>query len=484
MLIDILSFIRQLLLPTWRQPRYEGATYVLYSPMQYILDQITIWKREVLFRTGLTGQKMLLEYYLQDVVDGRIFIVDEDGVRVDFSVIIPSNLSLEKINKTKQIVATYKLPSKRYEVRTVGVSTVGTTYTFGITAVEKIPNDSNGAWRIVLGESERGIRTFVVKWYKGSTLISSYQIDNLNTLNVNYLYFNPKNEEPWHLASNGAGTYNVRVELTLSDSNYFDVKPVIFTAAELGLVAPPPPPPIDPSDPPPPPLPPTGFSYITGWTEPVDPNKDVDITVDAQNIVARFKLLEGDGNYTANVKYQGNTLTTINTTYQGSTTLSFASNLQGVDVIGKVLQFEFVKQGGGTQVVNYYVPKLVYFAYTPGNEEADNLLKIRYRKYFNSARYVLADWGDNQGMGVHYHLNGAVATVGGVKNSTVLPSTPVPATRRLTVMKVLIDSQIGNINTQGWMMFAGNIQVGQTPWNCKVSQLEFWIKTAENQTVQ
>lgn len=125
MLIHIESFIRQLLLPTYRQPRYIGLARVLFEPIQHILNKHTDFEREATFRAGLTGQKLLLEYYLQTSVEGNIYLRDEDGVKLDFSVIVPSNLSAELRRQVWNIVQAYKLAGKRFELRDAFTTTGG-----------------------------------------------------------------------------------------------------------------------------------------------------------------------------------------------------------------------------------------------------------------------------------------------------------------------------------------------------------------------
>lgn len=119
MLIHIESYIRQLLLPTFRQPRYIGLVRVLFEPLKYVLNKHNDFEREAIFRAGLTGQKLLLEYYLRTTVEGSIYLEDRDGVKLDFVVIIPQNLSAVDRKKVFDIVSAYKLASKRFALQDV-----------------------------------------------------------------------------------------------------------------------------------------------------------------------------------------------------------------------------------------------------------------------------------------------------------------------------------------------------------------------------
>lgn len=119
MLIHIESYIRQLLLPTFRQPRYIGLARVLFESIQFVLNKHNDFEREAIFRAGLTGQKLLLEYYLQTTVEGSIYLEDRDGVRLDFVVIVPQGLSAANRKKVYDIVSAYKLASKRFELQNV-----------------------------------------------------------------------------------------------------------------------------------------------------------------------------------------------------------------------------------------------------------------------------------------------------------------------------------------------------------------------------
>ena len=119
MLIHIESYIRQLLLPTFRQPRYIGLARVLFESIQFVLNKHNDFEREAIFRAGLTGQKLLLEYYLQTTVEGSIYLEDRDGVKLDFVVIVPQGLSAANRKKVYDIVSAYKLASKRFELQNV-----------------------------------------------------------------------------------------------------------------------------------------------------------------------------------------------------------------------------------------------------------------------------------------------------------------------------------------------------------------------------
>ena len=318
MLIDLDSYIRQILPPTWRDAQSVGLAKVLFQPIVALFRKQEKYQEEVFFRAGLTGQKIVLEYYLQSVVDGRITIQDEDGTIVDFSVIVPSTLTALQEKQVYDIVSAYKLGGKRFEVRDVfasatlpeepsfmewttgfpklenstlftAVSQTGSfitrvryqgnslylidgaynyqagvavnlgdyrldrtievqvgelsatieprpEYTFEISSVEKIPSDTNGAWRINFTEAYKGQRNFTIQWYKGTATvpISTYSTGSIDTNQVSYLYFNPKQDDPWKILTNGPGAYRVVVKVTVDGLNYSDEANATFSSADLG----------------------------------------------------------------------------------------------------------------------------------------------------------------------------------------------------------------------------------------------------------
>ena len=322
MILDIESYVRQLMPPNLRLPKYVGLGVVLFRPLKLVLDLAERFGREANYRAGLTGQKLLLEHYLQSTVDGGVYLLEADGALLDFVVIVPPVLTADQRRQVRELVDAAKLAGMRYavrdafagggpidppvalawtagfprvegrkigmaisvsgtylavlrnratneyaqnsnvnfsanipvfssnlaagqyDVRVAGLTSVLTVvdseYSFRIASVEPIDDLVDASpWKIILGESSRGVRDFTVKWYKGAQEISSYGVGGINTSEVDYLYFNPRQESPWKILGNGAGTYRVRVFSLLNGQVYNDEATVIFTAADLGIVPPP-----------------------------------------------------------------------------------------------------------------------------------------------------------------------------------------------------------------------------------------------------
>lgn len=192
MLIHIESYIRQLLLPTYRQPRYIGLARVLFEPLYSLLNKQNAFEAEAIFRAGLTGQKLLLEYYLQTTVEGSIYLEDRDGVKLDFVVIVPQGLSATDRKRVYDIVSTYKLASKRFELQDVFFSyTPPTGPVLAWTA--GYPN-VNGTTGIALAVSITGIYRTRIKAQGQSGYVKDEMVSYLanqaqvTTVAVGYIY--------------------------------------------------------------------------------------------------------------------------------------------------------------------------------------------------------------------------------------------------------------------------------------------------------
>lgn len=440
MLIDIEKYIRQLLLPTQREPRTIGLARVLFEPIYFLLSKQSGFEVEAKFRAGLTGQKLLLQNYLQNAVDGGIYLRNEDGVRLDFSVFVPARLGYEERKRVTDIVDAYKLAGKRYEIKSS--SSLTSTYQFSILAVEKIPNDTNNAWRIRLGESLRGVRTFTIQWFKGTATvpISTYVVANLNTNIVDYLYFNPKLEDPWHIVSNGAGAYRVKVSVTLSSVSYSDEENVVFTQADLGIE--------------------DGGGVVV--VPPVENNGNVEAIIDHENVTMRLKLTT-TGTYNVVVRIGTTTMHNVGQVTYGSSYLefSFPTFAGTTDLRGNTLTFALT-QNGSTTNVEYFLPRLVFREYTPdfsGNAD-DRMIMLRLTKVFGG-EYRIADFGETRGMNPEYYIDG-----GNGGDCDILPDVAYPVEQRVEILKVLVPNVSARWQIGGNYFIAENIfWIQIRPWS-------------------
>lgn len=216
---------------------------------------------------------------------------------------------------------------------------------------------------------------------------------------------------------------------------------------------------------------------VVNTTEPADPNANVWMQVDRDNIVARFRFGSMSGTYNVVVKRNGLVLSTQNNiAVTGGDYIQVS--IPALDRAGTELVYEIT--GANAQNVTYFIPTPVYFEAEPeAGNYYDGLIKIRITKNFNSNRYVIQDIGSNDGMNPHYHLNGMGAIVGGQPNTRVLSDKPKPAMRSIQVVKMLFDAQVTNINTNGWRTYYDNPRT-----RSELAVAEFWIKTAANQPYQ
>lgn len=116
MLIDIEKYVRQALPPNHRTPNYISLTTGLFVPVDGVIRDVNDYEYDAQFETGTPGQLGVLEYILQAKVNASIQILDADGVRMDFRVMIPEGLSVSERSVVRQLVERYKLRSKRYEL--------------------------------------------------------------------------------------------------------------------------------------------------------------------------------------------------------------------------------------------------------------------------------------------------------------------------------------------------------------------------------
>lgn len=301
------------------------------------------------------------------------------------------------------------------------------------------------------------IQTIPIGQYSGSVTINSHTepIVNLNTAPTGYpaIFFNPTNPV-WGIVT--PGTYGVSITLNINGVDYTQTTDTVVTNADLGIVV----------------------SQGTGIrvAEPIDPNPNVEITVDNDNIRSRFKFVGGSGNYGVNVRHNGATISTQN---------NLSYNNGYVEVViptasyrGETLVYEFTGTAAGN--VSYFVPKLILHEFEPdSNDWRDNVIHLRITKPFNNNRYVFTDIGDNLDMNVYYWLNGTVARMGQVWRNDILTNSPQPALRHHQIIKSLLDKSVSNINIDGYTAWNDN-----TPTkNMRLSVLHFWIKTAVGQEI-
>lgn len=213
MLIDIKSFIQQLLLPNWRTPDYIGLAQVLFQPIQYVLKGQEAYEQTLLFRAGLTGQKLILEHYLQTTVDGGIYLQDEDGVRLDFAVIVPQTLSTEKRKEVRDIVQTYKLAGRRFEMRDAfALSSVGGVLQWTAGYPQKNSN------KIALSVSVSGsYQTRILRRGQSAYLVN----ENINFI-ANQAYVTP--DAPEGIYSIEVGSLLAELDLTATAQRVCDLR--------------------------------------------------------------------------------------------------------------------------------------------------------------------------------------------------------------------------------------------------------------------
>jgi hypothetical protein len=116
MLIDIEKYVRQLLPPNRRKPGHIGLCTSLFSPIDAVIKDLNSFSYDSQFDTGTPGQVAVLEFILQSYVNANIKVIDADGIKTDFRVLVPESLSSSDRGEVVRIVERYRLRSKRYQV--------------------------------------------------------------------------------------------------------------------------------------------------------------------------------------------------------------------------------------------------------------------------------------------------------------------------------------------------------------------------------
>lgn len=116
MLIDIEKYVRQLLPPNRREPVTVALATMLLWPVKSLVDAFNIFREKCLYEIGQPGQLAVLQFRLRELIDANIQVLDADGFRLDFRVIVPF-LTVDKERQVRAIVEKYRLRSKRYEIK-------------------------------------------------------------------------------------------------------------------------------------------------------------------------------------------------------------------------------------------------------------------------------------------------------------------------------------------------------------------------------
>ncbi len=116
LLIDIEKYVRQLLPPNRRLPKHIAFATVLFKPLELLIDEFNAFVYDSQFDVGTPGQVAVLEFVLQNYVHPNIRILDGDGSRVDFRVLVPEGLSQQERGEVVRLVERSRMRSKRYEV--------------------------------------------------------------------------------------------------------------------------------------------------------------------------------------------------------------------------------------------------------------------------------------------------------------------------------------------------------------------------------
>ena len=154
-LLNIETYVRQLLPPHLRTPVRVGLAVMLYRPILGAIQALVGRFRKDYLLAGSPAQLGVLQYLLQSEVDYRIRVVEADGVRVDFRIIVPNSATIQ--GPVRAIVDYYKMSGMRYEIADSLTWVPGDpgevlTWVTGYPTIMTIGSD----WVIALGVTQEG----------------------------------------------------------------------------------------------------------------------------------------------------------------------------------------------------------------------------------------------------------------------------------------------------------------------------------------
>lgn len=114
--VDIVSYVRQLLPPSYRDPSTVGYISVLFRPLAYLISQFNDFAYRTLYDIGSAGQVFVLQHVLRESVHPSITIADGNFSSFDFRVLVPPGLTNEETALLTSLLERYRLHSRRYDV--------------------------------------------------------------------------------------------------------------------------------------------------------------------------------------------------------------------------------------------------------------------------------------------------------------------------------------------------------------------------------
>jgi hypothetical protein len=226
MLIDIEKFVRQYLPPNKRLPVTAGLATTLFSGLDSLAQQVNDFMYASQFDTGTPGQVGVLEYILQNYVNGSIRVLNADGVNVDFRVLVPAALSSSERGEVVRIVERYRLRSKRYQVldnldwgNTGPGPVTGLAFAFPVSIVQV-----GTKWIISITINKTGVFPFrLVNTTNGEVRIDILNFNFVEFTTYNYELSNPGNYQVKIAGITGSAVAASVVESTTKPSWLTDI---------------------------------------------------------------------------------------------------------------------------------------------------------------------------------------------------------------------------------------------------------------------
>lgn len=116
LIVDLYTYIRQLLPPDRRDQSFIGMIAVLFRPIMQLIDTYNDYRYYAWFDTGSGGQVFVLQHILRERVHPAIRIVDGNFSDIDFRILVPPALTNDENALLIGLVERFRLHSRRYDV--------------------------------------------------------------------------------------------------------------------------------------------------------------------------------------------------------------------------------------------------------------------------------------------------------------------------------------------------------------------------------
>ncbi len=158
LIVDIISYVRQLLPPSYRNPSTTGMISVLFRPIVHLINEYNAYLSLLQFDIANPVQVLALQHILREYVHPAIRVVDGNFQEIDFRVLVPPALTNEENALLVSLLERYRLHSRRYDISVQanwgpGGAVGGLSWVPGYPRINKTEN----GWVITYGIQQTGL---------------------------------------------------------------------------------------------------------------------------------------------------------------------------------------------------------------------------------------------------------------------------------------------------------------------------------------